>query len=65
MNSLTCHAHNLQHVINVGVFAQRDVQDLLGIGRRIIAHYKHSNVAFHAMQRIRAQLELKVLKLSI
>ena len=60
MNSLTCLAYNLQHVINDGVFAQRDVQDLLGTGRGIVAHYKHSNVAFHALQRIHAQLESKV-----
>ena len=58
--NLTCLAHNLQRVIHDGVLAQRDVRDLLGAGRRIVGHYKHSNVAFHALQRIQAQLELKV-----
>ena len=58
--NLTCLAHNLQHVIHDGVLAQRDVQDILGAGRRIVGHYKHCNVAFHALQRIQAQLELKV-----
>ena len=60
VNNLTCLAHNLQRVVHDGVLAQRDVQDLLGAGRRIVGHYKHSNVAFHALQRIQAQLELKV-----
>lgn len=60
MINLTCLAHNLQRVIRDGVLAQRDVQDLLGAGRRIVGHYIHSNVAFHALQRIQAQLELKV-----
>ena len=62
VNNLTCLAHNLR-VIHDGVLAQRDVQDLLGAGRRIVGHYKHSNVAFHALQRIQAQLELKVFTL--
>ena len=34
--NLTCLAHNLQRVIHDGVLAQRDVQDLLGAGRRIV-----------------------------
>ena len=58
--SITCLAHSLQCVIHDGVLAQRDVQDLLAAGRRIVGHYKHSNVAFHLLQRIQAQLELKV-----
>ena len=57
VNSLTCLVHNLQRVIHDGVLAQRDV---LGAGRRTAIHYKHSNVAFYALQRIQAQLELKV-----
>ena len=58
--SITCLAHSLQRVILDGVLAQKDVQDLLAAGRKIVGHYKHSNVAFHLLQRIQAQLELKV-----
>jgi len=58
--SITCLTHSLQHVIHDDVLAQKDVQDLLASGRRIVGHYKHSNVAFHLLQRIQAQLELKV-----
>ena len=58
--SITCLAHSLQRVIHDGVLAQKDVQDLLASGRRIVGHYKHSNVAFHSLQRKQAQLELKV-----
>ena len=58
--SITCLAHGLQHVIHDGVLAQKDVQDLLAAGRKIVGHYKHSNVAFHLLQRIQAQLELKM-----
>jgi len=60
VTNITCLAHNLQCVIHDGVLAQRDVQDLLAAGRKIVGHYKHSNVAFHALQKIQAQLELKV-----
>ena len=42
---------NLQRVIHDGVLAQKDIQDLLAAGRRIVGHYKHSNVAFHALQK--------------
>jgi len=58
--SVTCLAHSLQRVIHDGVLAQKDVQDLLAAGRKIVGHYKHSNVAFHLLQRIQSQLELKV-----
>ena len=60
VTNVTCLAHNLQRVIHDGVLAQRDIQDLLAAGRRMVGHYKHSNVAFHALQKIQAQLELKV-----
>ena len=47
-------------VINDGVLAQRSVQDLLQLGRRIVGHNRRSNVAFHVLQRVQAQLDLKV-----
>ena len=57
---VTCLVHNLQCVIHDGVLTQRDVQDLLAAGRKVLGHYKHSNVAFYALQKIQAQLKLKV-----
>jgi len=60
VTNVTCLAHNLQRVIHDGVLALKDIQDLLAARRRIVGHYKHSNVAFHALQKIQAQLELKV-----
>jgi len=52
-------AHNLHCVVHDGIMAQKDIQDLLAAGR-IVGHYKYSNMAFHALQKIQAQLELKV-----
>jgi len=60
VTNVTCLAHNLQCVIHDGVMAQKDIQDLLAAGRRLVGHYKHSNMAFHVLQKIQAQLELKV-----
>ena len=51
--SITCLAHSLQHVMLDGVLAQKDVQDLLAAGRKIVWHYKHSNVAFHYYREYR------------
>ena len=49
--NLGCLAHNIQLVISDGVLAQRSVQDLLQLGRRIVGHYRRSNVAFHILQK--------------
>jgi len=56
VTNVTCLAHNLQCVIHDGIMAQKDIQDLLA---RLVGHYKHCNMAFHALQKIKAQLELK------
>ena len=58
--NLGCLAHNIQLVINDGVLAEKSVQDLLQLGRRIVGHYRRSNVAFHVLQRVQTQLDLKV-----
>ena len=57
--SFGCLAHTLQLVIHDGVLVQRGVQDLLGTGRKIVGHYKHSNVAFHTLKRVQTQLGIK------
>jgi len=45
-------AHTLQLVVNEGVMAQRQVQDVLGCCRRIVGHFKHSNVSPHALSSV-------------
>ena len=56
IDDLILHCHIAQHynVLHIydGVLAQRDAQYLLGAGRRTVGHYKHSNVSYHALQRI-------------
>ena len=44
-----CLTHTLQLVVNEGVMAQRQVQDVLGCCRRIVGHFKHSNISWHAL----------------
>ncbi len=51
-----CLAHTLQLVINDGVLVQRGVQELLGAARKLVGHYKHSNLSFQALKRMQSQL---------
>ena len=51
-----CLAHTLQLVENEGVMAQRHVQDVLGCCRRIVGHFKHSNVSWHALSSVQEKL---------
>ena len=44
--SLPCMAHTLQLVVNEGVLAQRAIQDILKVGRRIVGHFKHSQLSY-------------------
>lgn len=53
-----CLAHTLQLVVKEGVLAQRGVEDLLSCCRRIVGHFKHSNVAWHALNSIQEKLGL-------
>ena len=43
--SLGCVAHTLQLTVNEGVFSQWSISDCVAIGRKIVGHFKHSNVA--------------------
>jgi len=51
-----CLAHTPQLVVNEGVMAQRQVQDVLGCCRRIVGHFKHSNVSWHALSSVQEKL---------
>lgn len=43
-------------MIQDGCFAQRDVHELLAVGRRIVSYYKRSNVAYKTLEKIQEQL---------
>ena len=53
-----CLAHTLQLVIHDGVLVQRCVQDLLAASRKLVGHYKHSNIALQTLRRIQNQLNI-------
>ena len=53
-----CLAHTLQLIINDGVLVQRSVQELLGVARKLVGYYKHSNVSFQVLKQMQAQLGL-------
>jgi len=56
--NFSCLAHTLQLVINDGCLVQKDVSDLLAVGRRIVTYYKRSNVAYKTLGKIQKQLKL-------
>ena len=58
---IPCLAHTLQLVIDDGVLAQPCVVSLLAAGRRLVGHFKRSNVNVHALGHIQERLGLKKL----
>ena len=57
--NIPCLAHTLQLVIDDGVLAQPCVVSLLASGRRLVGHFKRSNVNVHALGCIQERLGLK------
>ena len=53
-----CFAHTLQLVIHDGVLVQQGVQELLGVARKLVGHYRHSNIAFQTLKQLQTQLGL-------
>ena len=51
-----CFAHTLQLVINDGILSQRYVQDILAKCRRIVGHFKHSQLAYSRLKVIQTNL---------
>ena len=47
-----CFAHTLQLVVHDGIISQRYVQDILAKCRRIVGHFKHSQLAFSRLKNI-------------
>uniref|UniRef100_A0A8C5PW74 BED-type domain-containing protein n=1 Tax=Leptobrachium leishanense TaxID=445787 RepID=A0A8C5PW74_9ANUR len=54
--SISCVAHTLQLVVSEGLLSQRSISDAVGVGRRIVGHFKHSNLAYSRLQDIQLQL---------
>ena len=47
--NIPCLTHTLQLVIDDGVLAQPCVINLLAASRKLVGHFKHSNVNLHAL----------------
>ena len=56
--SIPCLAHTLQLVVKDGCLAQPAVVELTTKARKLVGHYKHSNVALQSLLRIQEQLGL-------
>lgn len=48
-------AHTLHLAVNEGVLSQCSVKDVLAIGRRIVGHFKHSELAYSRLQSMQDQ----------
>ncbi len=56
VSSLPCVAHTLQLAVTEGLLSQRSVTEAVGVGRKIVGHFKHSNLAYSRLQDIQTQL---------
>lgn len=61
--SLGCMAHTLQLAVNETVLSQRSIQDCVSIGRKIVGHFKHSQLATSHLQNLQKQLGMKEARL--
>ena len=61
-DGLTCAAHTLQLVVNE-VLAYPEIQEICQKAGKLVAHFRHSNVATTALQSKQAQLNMKSSKL--
>lgn len=53
-----CFAHSLQLAIKDGILVQRSVETMLSTCRKVVGHFKHSNVSLHALASVQAKLDL-------
>lgn len=58
-----CFAHTLQLVIHDGILCQRYVRDILAICRRIVGHFRHSQLAASRLKQIQLNIGLPQLRL--
>ena len=57
-NHVGCFAHTLQLVVQDGILSQRYVNDILANCRRIVGHFKHSQLASSQLKTIQSSLGL-------
>ena len=50
--NIPCLAHTLQLVVKDGCLAQPAVVDLTAKARKLVGHYKHSNIALQSLLKI-------------
>nr|XP_023657625.1 zinc finger BED domain-containing protein 4-like [Paramormyrops kingsleyae] len=56
--SLGCFAHTLQLVVHEGLISQRSVSDAIANARKIVGHFKHSQIAQSRLEDIQTELKL-------
>lgn len=57
VSNLGCFAHSLQLVVNEGVISQRSVSDALASSRKIVAHFKHSQLAQSRLEDLQREMQ--------
>ncbi|XP_061128956.1 zinc finger BED domain-containing protein 4-like [Syngnathus typhle] len=60
LKGIRCMAHTLHLAVNEGMLSQRSVKDILTIGRRIVGHFKHSQLAYSRLQSMQDQLGTQI-----
>lgn len=58
VKSLGCVAHTLQLAVHDGLISQRSVSDCIAMGRRLVGHFKHSQLATSRLRDIQTELGL-------
>ncbi|KAJ8256066.1 hypothetical protein COCON_G00199300 [Conger conger] len=54
--SLPCAAHTLQLVVHEGLLSQKSVADAVAVGRKIVGHFMHSDLAYSRLEDIQLQI---------
>ncbi|XP_070397996.1 zinc finger BED domain-containing protein 4-like [Nothobranchius furzeri] len=55
--NLGCFAHTLQLVVHEGLMSQRSVSDALANSRKIVAHFKHSQLAQSRLEDLQREMQ--------
>ncbi|KAL1278883.1 hypothetical protein QQF64_025556 [Cirrhinus molitorella] len=58
--SLPCMAHTLHLAVHEGVLSQRSVADVVALGKKIVGHFKHSQLASSRLQSIQKELGIPI-----
>ena len=61
--SLQCMAHTLQLVVQEGVLSQSSIADVVAVGRRMVGHFKHSQVAYSRLEDVQRELGMPIKRL--